>query len=59
VSWRWWWRPSGGASGLGLATVGVLGGNIRALARLTKDEVCEDVEGVGVPDGPGEGGVLP
>ena len=47
-----------GASGLGLATVGVLGGDIRALGRLIMDDVGdEDAEDVGVPDGAGESGV--
>jgi hypothetical protein len=47
-----------GASGLVLATVGVFGGDIRALGRLTKDDVGdEDAEDVGVPDGAGESGV--
>lgn len=47
-----------GASGLVLATVGVLGGDMRALGRLTYDDVGdEDAEDVGVPDGAGESGV--
>lgn len=47
-----------GASGLGLAIVGVLGGDIRELGRLTIDDVGdEDAEDVGVPDGAGESGV--